>query len=133
MQLHASLGCYQCSASGKAGVCSSSFGVHAGAPRAGPACVGFLLLTHRQLLCDHYARVGRCAFVPANSGNLPLLCRSLPPLGSNVRRGPDYVRRLRAFVRTGSVRFGLHAGAEIANANLLPVYPALVLVGLSDK
>ena len=44
------------------------------------------------------------------SGVLPVIFRLLPPSGSNVRRGPDYVRRLRAFVRTGSDRFGGHAG-----------------------
>jgi len=63
------VGCYQCAASGKAGGCSSSFGVRAGAQRAGPSsCAGFFLLANRQLLCDRYARVGRCAFVPTNRG-----------------------------------------------------------------
>ena len=53
----------------------------------------------RQLLCDRYARVDCCDFVPANRGILPLLWRSLHPWGSNVRRGPDYVRRLHTKMR----------------------------------
>ena len=45
------------------------------------------------------------------------------------------MRRLRAFVRTGPARLdsGDMRGTEIANAILLLVYPALVLVDLSDK
>jgi hypothetical protein len=35
------LGCYQCSASGEAVVCSSSFGVRMGAQRAGPHVQAF--------------------------------------------------------------------------------------------
>ena len=94
------VGCYQCAASGKAGGCSSSFGVRAGAQRAGPSsCAGFFLLANRQLLCDRYARVDCCDFVPANRGILPLLWRSLHPWGSNVRRGPDFVRRLHTKMR----------------------------------
>ena len=35
------LGCYQCSASGEADVCSSSFGMRMGAQRAGPHVQAF--------------------------------------------------------------------------------------------
>ena len=104
MQLQASLGCYQC---WLVGVVAASACARVRRGR-GPHARAFSFL-RIDIFCDRYARVSRCAFVPAKSGILPRLCRSLTPLRRIVQRGSDFVRRLRAFVRTGSDRFGIHA------------------------